>query len=351
MRLLAPCALLSTTAVAFRMAGRAAEPRFGTVRMLSTPPSDAALLKFSELPISAALKKSVAAMGLTTATPVQTASMPPLLAGKDVVAKARTGTGKTVAFLLPTLQRLGTTERAGKGQIRALVLSPTRELAAQIAEAAASLTEGGPLRTACIFGGTSMAKDRRQLSGEIDLLVATPGRLWDHIENEGLRARLGSLQTLILDEGDRLLDAGFAKSIGDIVAALPRERQSLCFSATMPPSLAKVLQRTLRPGHETIDCVGQAADSETASRVEQEYMSADMNALPALAAAVVRREIAAAQGSGKVVVFCPTANQAQFVSELFVEMGIANSALHSRKSQALYCSLSTAHCLLLTIYC
>tara|TARA_B100000795_G_scaffold190934_1_gene145524 strand:+ start:529 stop:1317 length:789 start_codon:yes stop_codon:yes gene_type:complete len=226
------CALLSTTTVALRMASMStsaavfrgtgrmvadrgtgrmvAEQRLGAVRMLSGTPADASvdatLLQFSELPISDALKKSVAAMGLTTATPVQTASMPPLLAGKDVVAKARTGTGKTVAFLLPTLQRLGTTERTGKGQIRALVLSPTRELAAQIAEAAASLTAGGPLRTACIFGGTSMSKDRRLLSGEIDLLVATPGRLWDHIENEGLRARLGGLQTLVLDEGDRLLD-------------------------------------------------------------------------------------------------------------------------------------------------
>ena len=85
-----------------------------------------------------------------------------------------------------------------------------------------------------------MAKDRRLLAGQIDLLVATPGRLWDHIENEGLRPRLGGLQTLILDEGDRLLDQGFAKSIGDIVATLPRERQSLCFSATMPPTLAAV---------------------------------------------------------------------------------------------------------------
>jgi len=214
------CALLSTSTVALRMAGMStvafratgrivADQRLGAVRMLSGSPDasvDATLLQFSELPISDALKKSVAAMGLKTATPVQTASMPPLLAGKDVVAKARTGTGKTVAFLLPTLQRLGTTERTGKGQIRALVLSPTRELAAQIAEAAASLTAGGPLRTACIFGGTSMSKDRRLLSGEIDLLVATPGRLWDHIENEGLRARLGGLQTLVLDEGDRLLD-------------------------------------------------------------------------------------------------------------------------------------------------
>ena len=199
---------MSTSTTAFRATGRmVADQRLGAVRMLTgSPDADATLLQFSELPISDALKKSVAAMGLKTATPVQTASMPPLLAGKDVVAKARTGTGKTVAFLLPTLQRLGTTERTGKGQIRALVLSPTRELAAQIAEAAASLTAGGPLRTACIFGGTSMSKDRRLLSGEIDLLVATPGRLWDHIENEGLRARLGGLQTLVLDEGDRLLD-------------------------------------------------------------------------------------------------------------------------------------------------
>lgn len=289
-------------------------------------------LRFADLDISPSLRRNIASLGHELATPVQTASMPALLAGDDVVAKARTGTGKTLAFLVPTIERLLTSDRGDKSQIRALVLSPTRELAAQIAEAAESLVADSTLRSACIFGGTSMAKDRRQLSGGVDLLVATPGRLWDHIQNEGLDRRLRGLQTLILDEGDRLLDQGFSKQIGEIVRTLPRTRQSLCFSATMPAELSSVLGNTLRPDHTVIDCVGAQAQSETASLVTQHVLTAPMNDVPGLAAAVVREELAG--GEGKVVVFCPTANQAQFVSELFEEMGIANSPLHSRKSQA-----------------
>ena len=299
------------------------------------------LLRFADLDMSPGLRRNIASLGHEFATPVQTASMPALLAGEDVVAKARTGTGKTLAFLVPTIERLLTSERAGKGQIRALVLSPTRELAAQIAEAADSLTADTKLRSVCIFGGTSMSKDRRLLSGDVDLLVATPGRLWDHMQNEGLVPRLGGLQTLILDEGDRLLDQGFSKQIGEIVRCLPRKRQSLCFSATMPTELSKVLGTTLRADHRVIDCVGMQAESETASRVTQEVLTAPMNAGPGLAAAVVRAELARAKGEGKVVVFCPTANQAQFVSELFSAMGVRNSPLHSRKSQAYRTRVST----------
>lgn len=317
------------------------------VRMLSSSkeaPAPAALLRFADLPISDTLKKAIKDVGLSTATPVQAATLPPLLEGRDVVAKARTGTGKTVAFLVPTLQRLGETVRqpADKGQIRALVLSPTRELAAQIAEAAEGLVAGSGLRTACIFGGTSMNRDKRALAGEVDVLVATPGRLWDHIQNERLAERFQRLQTLILDEGDRLLDQGFSKQIGEIVGYLPASRQSLCFSATMPAELSAVLGRTLKPDHRVIDCVGAAADDETASRVTQSYMAADMNRLPAIAAAVVSKELADADGRGKVIVFLPTANQAQFVSDLFASMGVPNQPLHSRKSQAFRTRVSTA---------
>ena len=190
-------ASMSTSTAAFRATGRmVADQRLGAVQMLSglTPDAsvDATLLQFSELPISDALKKIVAAMGLTTATPVQTASMPPLLAGKDVVAKARTGTGKTVAFLLPTLQRLGTTERTGKGQIRALVLSPTRELASQIEEECQQLmTFHKPhLSARVVYGGTNVKADVRDLkaANTPSLVVATPGRLNDLLYNYGIDA-------------------------------------------------------------------------------------------------------------------------------------------------------------------
>ena len=304
-----------------------------SARMLLAEP-DQQLLTFADLDISAGLRQNIAALGHRTATLVQTASLPALLAGEDVVAKARTGTGKTLAFLIPTIERLMISEAESPDQIRALVLSPTRELAAQIAEAAESLVAGSPIRVVCVFGGTSMTKDRRLLAGHVDLLVATPGRLWDHMENERLTPRLRTLQTLILDEGDRLLDQGFSKQIGDIVRCLPPKRQSLCFSATMPPELSSVLGRALRPGHRVIDCVGSAAQSETASLVSQQVFCAEMSAVPGIAAVVVREELKAAAGRGKVVVFCPTANQAQFVSELFDTMGVRNAPLHSRKSQA-----------------
>lgn len=293
-----------------------------SARMLATATRTAAdveMLRFADLEISPSLRGNIAALGHEFATPVQSASMPPLLAGEDVVAKARTGTGKTLAFLVPTLHRLSTSERP-QGQIRALVLSPTRELAAQIAEAAASLVPGSGLKAVCIFGGTPMKRDLNRLGGEVDLLVATPGRLKDHMENEGLATRLRGLQTLILDEGDRLLDQGFAREIGQIVAKLPSERQSLCFSATMPAELSAVLGQTLKRGHRVVDCVGAAADSETASKVAQSYLAAEMNAVPALAALAARRALADAAGSGKIVVFCPTANQVQFVSRRFAAM-------------------------------
>ena len=305
--------------------------------MMSSSP----LLRFAELDLEPQLKKNILALGHSTATPVQTETLPPLLAGSDVVAKARTGTGKTLAFLIPTLQRLVTTPRGDKRQIRALVLSPTRELAAQIGDAAASLVKGSGIKTAVVFGGTSMSRDRRMLDGGIDLLVATPGRLSDHIQNEGLGTRLRGLQTLILDEGDRLLDQGFTKQLGEIVDCLPSKRQSLCFSATMPPELSSVLARTLKRGHTVIDCVG-VVDAETASKVSQSAVCAEMNSVYALAALAVRRELESADGRGKVVVFCPTANQAQFTSELFGKMGVANDALHSRKSQAYRTRVSNA---------
>ena len=143
------------------------------VRMMAAP-TDA--VRFADLPVTPRLRKNIAALGHDTATPVQSASIPVLLAGEDVVAKARTGTGKTLAFLIPVVHRLSTTE-GDTGAIRALVLSPTRELAAQIADAAAELVKGTGLRTVCIFGGTSFDKDVRMLRGDVDILIATPGRL------------------------------------------------------------------------------------------------------------------------------------------------------------------------------
>ena len=225
MRFNAPSLARSTTLVAAIRGWPYVQGRMllSTAAAVMSPSVPVTPLFASLTEISSVLRENVARMGLKTLTPVQSATLPPLIEGKDVVAKARTGTGKTVAFLIPTLESLLVSNRVS-GQIRALVMSPTRELASQIGTAAADLAHGSGLRTGVMFGGTSMGKDRKLLDGELDLLVATPGRLWDHIENEGLMHRLSGLQVLVLDEGDRLLDAGFQKAIGQIVRKLPRAR-------------------------------------------------------------------------------------------------------------------------------
>eukprot|EP00316_Scyphosphaera_apsteinii_P001147 CAMPEP_0119343178 /NCGR_PEP_ID=MMETSP1333-20130426/106284_1 /TAXON_ID=418940 /ORGANISM="Scyphosphaera apsteinii, Strain RCC1455" /LENGTH=550 /DNA_ID=CAMNT_0007355555 /DNA_START=75 /DNA_END=1724 /DNA_ORIENTATION=- len=302
---------------------------------LSAGQHDSQMLStFADLAISPLLRDNLSRMGLTTCTPVQHEALPPLLAGDDVLAKSQTGSGKTVAFLLPTLERLLASPKssAGRKRIRALVISPTRELASQISEVAAQLTHGSKLRTGVVFGGTSMSKDIRLLDGGVDVLVATPGRLWDHLSSQALY--LDKVQILVLDEADRLLDVGFRKELERIIQQLPTKRQSLCFSATMPKELSEVLKAALREHHVQVDCIGTAAARETVSSVTQSFAVCSMDELPTCAAATITRELELNKGLGKVVVFCPTANQAQFISELMESFGVPNNPLHSRKSQS-----------------
>ena len=210
-------------------------------------------------------------MGYASMTPVQEATLPVILAGKDLLAKAKTGTGKTLAFLVPTIETLVRSgPKPSNNAIRALVLSPTRELAQQTAAEAKALTAHHPgLRTAVIVGGNNPGGDAARMAG-VDILVATPGRLKDHCENmAGFRDRLASVKILVLDEGDQLLAAGFRPDIERILRCLPKAgRQSLCFSATTPPELAAVLGVALRKGHANIDGVG-SEQPDTHDRVDQ----------------------------------------------------------------------------------
>ncbi|MFB3880092.1 MAG: DEAD/DEAH box helicase [Armatimonadota bacterium] len=174
-------------------------------------------------------------MGFDTPTPIQQEVIPVALAGGDVIATAETGSGKTAAFLLPLIQRL----RDGtNGRTRALILSPTRELAAQTAEQCVLLTEGTPLRTVVVYGGVGMAQQHGALRAGYEIVVATPGRLLDHCRRRS--ARLGEVEVLVLDEADRMMDMGFIPDLRRILALLPRERQSMLFSATMPIALMEV---------------------------------------------------------------------------------------------------------------
>jgi ATP-dependent RNA helicase RhlE len=184
---------------------------------------------FTQFELSPQLLQAVRRLGFETPTPIQREAVPPALSGRDIIATAETGSGKTAAFLLPIIERLG---RGRSGTTRALILAPTREIAAQTAQQAIELTRGTALRTVAVYGGVAMEPQRRALRSGCEIVVATPGRLLDHYRRG--TARLGSLEVLVVDEADRMMDMGFLPDLRRILAVLPRKRQSLLFSATMP---------------------------------------------------------------------------------------------------------------------
>ena len=197
-------------------------------------------MKFADLGLRPEILRAVARAGYETATPIQARAIPAALEGEDLIACAQTGTGKTAAFLLPILQRLGSGRPCRPP--RALVVTPTRELAAQITDAARRYGCYLRLRSTVIFGGVGMEPQEHRLRGGLDLLVATPGRLLDHLGRG--HARLDRVETLVLDEADRMLDMGFLPDVRRILQALPATRQNLFFSATMPDEIEALIRRT-----------------------------------------------------------------------------------------------------------
>lgn len=196
-------------------------------------------IAFDALGLDPALLRVVYGLGYEVPTPIQREAIPAILAGRDVIATAQTGSGKTAAFLLPVLQRLS---KQTPGRTRALVLSPTRELTAQIELALRGFAKGTRIRGHAVFGGVGMGAQEQALRGGVDIVVATPGRLLDHMTRRNVDFH--SLQVLVLDEADRMLEMGFLPDVRRIVSALPRERQTLMFSATMLPEV-ETLSRTI----------------------------------------------------------------------------------------------------------
>ncbi len=190
---------------------------------------------FDQLGLDPILLRAVRTMGYEHPTPIQREAIPAILSGRDVIGTAQTGSGKTAAFLLPILQRL---MRETPGRTRALILSPTRELAAQTETALRSLAKGTRIRGQAVYGGVGMAPQEHALRTGVDVVVATPGRLLDHMGRRNVDFR--GLQVLVLDEADRMLDMGFLPDVRRIVTALPRQRQTLLFSATMPPEIEQL---------------------------------------------------------------------------------------------------------------
>ena len=198
---------------------------------------------FNQLGLSAELLRAVEEQGYQTATPIQQQAIPPILEGSDVLAGAQTGTGKTAGFTLPMLQRLqhGTVNRR---RIRALVLTPTRELAAQVAESVRCYGKHLPFRSAVIFGGVNINTQIAKLRNGVDVVVATPGRLLDHLGQGTID--LGAVECLVLDEADRMLDMGFIRDIRKILKVLPGDRQNLMFSATFSQEIRGLARDILK---------------------------------------------------------------------------------------------------------
>ncbi|MDH4031865.1 MAG: DEAD/DEAH box helicase, partial [Chromatiales bacterium] len=221
-------------------------------------------MRFSEIGLSAELLRAVEEQGYQEATPVQQQSIPLILEGRDILAGAQTGTGKTAGFTLPLLQRLQASDPAGKQRrIRALILVPTRELAAQVAESVRNYGRHLPFRAAVIFGGVNINPQISKLRKGVDIVVATPGRLLDHMQQGTIR--LDAVDTLILDEADRMLDMGFIRDIRRVLKVLPDRRQNLLFSATFSREIRQLADELLNSPTE----IQVARRNTTAERVMQ----------------------------------------------------------------------------------
>ena len=281
------------------------------------------MTSFTDLGLIPALLKAVATEGYTSPTPIQVQAIPLALAGRDVQGIAQTGTGKTSAFALPILQRLAASRtRPAPKTCRALVLAPTRELASQIAESFRSYGRNTGLTVALVFGGVPKPRQTRQLGAGVDVLVATPGRLLDHLNDRAVR--LDSVEVLVLDEADHMLDLGFIIPIRRIAAQVPAKRQTLLFTATMPPEIAKLADGLLRdPAHVSV-----APVATTAERVTQHVMFVDTAAKRGALRNLLSKGV-----QGRTLVFTRTKHGADRVVKYLDEYGVPSAAIHGNKSQ------------------
>ncbi|MGA9853654.1 MAG: DEAD/DEAH box helicase [Gammaproteobacteria bacterium] len=281
-------------------------------------------MSFSYLGLSAELLRAVADQGYTEPTPVQARAIPVVLSGRDLQAAAQTGTGKTAGFTLPLLQHLqkNPVEAGRRKPVRALVLTPTRELAAQVADSVQTYGKYLPFTTAVIFGGVNINPQIDKLRRGVDIVVATPGRLLDHLQQKTLD--LSKVEILVLDEADRMLDMGFIRDIRRILALLPHRRQNLLFSATFSEDIRKLAAGLLK-NPETIDV---APRNSTVDLISQRVYQVDKGHKRELLSHLI--------GSGnwqQVLVFTRTKHGANRLSEQLQRDGIQSTAIHGNKTQ------------------
>jgi len=285
-------------------------------------------MTFEQLGLSQPVLQALDEKNYTTPTPIQEQAIPLVLQGRDLLGIAQTGTGKTAAFMLPSIDNL---RESGKQtpfkSARMLVLAPTRELAGQIAKSAADYGGFTGLKVDCVVGGTSVGRDRNRLHRGTDILVATPGRLIDLIDQKALR--LDGVEILVLDEADQMLDLGFIHALKKIVQLLPAQRQTLLFSATMPNSIKQLGESYLRDPAR----VSVAPQATTAERVEQFVTLVNQEEKQALLGLILKRRYPKTEGMDRVLIFTRTKHGADRVVKKLYQDGIEANAIHGNKSQ------------------
>jgi len=281
-------------------------------------------MSFESLGLRAELLRAVSEKGYSVPTPIQSQAIPIILEGRDIMGGAQTGTGKTAGFTLPLLQRLTSTAKLDKGSrpIRALVITPTRELAAQVAESVDTYGKYLPLKSAVIFGGVKINPQIQKLRKGVDILVATPGRLLDHVSQKTVD--LSKVDILVLDEADRMLDMGFIRDIRKILTLLPEHKQTLFFSATFSDEIKRLANNLLK-SPALIEVAQRNTATETVTQVVHPV---DKNRKRELLSYLI-----GSNNWQQVLVFTRTKHGANRLSEQLITDGISAGAIHGNKSQ------------------
>ena len=280
-------------------------------------------MSFASLGLIDQITRTLASLSYTSPTAVQSQAIPAVLAGRDVMAAAQTGTGKTAAFALPLLQRLVQDGgQVASNAARALIMVPTRELAEQVHESVRAYGAGLPLRTMVAYGGVSINPQMMRLRKGVDVLVATPGRLLDLQRQNAVR--LNDVQVLVLDEADRMLDLGFSREIDQVLALLPKRRQTLLFSATFSDAIRALATKLL---HEPVSLEASPANT-TVKAIRQWIVPVDKKRKPDLFLHLLKRH-----GWGQVLAFVKTRKGVDYLVELLAAEGIAADSIHGDKPQ------------------
>lgn len=279
-------------------------------------------MNFESLGLSALILKAIEEKGYTTPSPIQAQAIPAIMDGKDVMAAAQTGTGKTAGFTLPLIHRLAKGNLAKPNQARALILTPTRELAAQVHESVVDYSKHLALKSVVVFGGVKINPQMMKLRKGADILVATPGRLLDLYSQNAVR--FDNLEVLILDEADRMLDMGFIRDLKKIMTFLPKNRQNLLFSATFSPDIRQLAKGLVNNPVE----ISVAAANTTASSIEHKIYPVDKGQKAALLTHLI-----STNRWQQVLVFTKTKHGANKLTKYLEQYGIKAAAIHGNKSQ------------------